>query len=80
LANLFDGSNDTKWCGNINEDGVIQIMFRYRYVNIFEEYSLISANDSEERDPASWTLYGSNDGFIYIYIFIYLFTYLFLQN
>jgi hypothetical protein len=34
---------------------------------MFNKYSLVSANDEENRDPADWTLYGSTDG-----LFIYL--------
>jgi cellobiose phosphorylase len=40
---------------------------------MFSKYSLVSANDEQNRDPANWTLYGSTDGlFIYLLLLFFL--------
>lgn len=59
LAKLFDGDVATKWL-DFSSTSWIKIVFAKPAM--LEAYSITSANDHSERDPASWTLSGSNDG------------------
>jgi hypothetical protein len=60
IAQLFDGQTSTKWLA-FSATTWVQIVFASP--TVLQAYSLTSANDSPERDPASWTLSGSNDGY-----------------
>ena len=62
--NLFDYNVETKWLNNTsatvaNPDW---ISFALSEAVVVRTYLIAAANDSEERDPADWTLYGSADG------------------
>jgi hypothetical protein len=58
----FDNSVSTKWLTYYTPTGWIQFQFPQQKRYIIGRYSITSANDMPERDPRSWTLYGSNDG------------------
>ena len=59
IANLFDNNTATKW---LDFSGATWVRVTFAAPIVLSSYSLTSANDSPERDPASWTLSGSNDG------------------
>ena len=59
IAQLFDGNASTKW---FDPSATTWVKIVYASPTVLEAYSLTSANDAPERDPASWTLSGSNDG------------------
>ncbi|MFD9964831.1 GH92 family glycosyl hydrolase [Amycolatopsis sp. NPDC058986] len=59
VANLVDGSPDTKWL-SWQPTGWAQIALSAP--TSITHYALTSANDVPERDPKDWTLQGSNDG------------------
>ncbi|MBN2441007.1 MAG: carbohydrate-binding protein [Spirochaetales bacterium] len=54
----FDNDINTKW---LDFSASSWITYKFAQSKIINGYSLTSANDYEERDPASWTLYGSNN-------------------
>ena len=57
----FDNTTSTKWLTDHTGTGWIQFQFPNSAQYTVTKYSISSANDSPERDPASWVLYGSND-------------------
>ena len=59
IANLFDHSTATKW---LDFSGTTWVQVAFAVPHALDAYSITSANDYPERDPASWTLSGSNDG------------------
>jgi hypothetical protein len=59
VAKLIDGSKTTKW---LDFSGTTWVQVSFDTPRALEAYSLTSANDYPVRDPASWTLSGSNDG------------------
>ncbi|WP_064968143.1 basic secretory protein-like protein [Tenacibaculum ovolyticum] len=59
VANLVDDNTETKYL-TFNASTTVNYNFSKGYV--ISGYSLTSANDEAERDPASWILEGSNDG------------------
>ena len=60
---LFDGDTQTKWCQIVDtEDGTTTIQWAMTKATKIDAYTFSSANDSPERYPADWVLYGSNDG------------------
>lgn len=60
---LFDGDSATKWCQIVKtEDGTTTIQWAMTKATKVDAYTFTSANDSPERFPADWVLYGSNDG------------------
>ncbi len=66
-ANAFDNSNSTKWLDFANaypatRSSWIQYQYAGGRQTVVTTYTLTSANDSPERDPADWKLLGSNDG------------------
>lgn len=63
-SNLKDGSTSTKMLDfNIKSSPFTSIIiFDMGSATIFNGYRWATANDSEERDPKSWTISGSNDG------------------
>ncbi|GAA4051637.1 hypothetical protein GCM10022409_43150 [Hymenobacter glaciei] len=58
-AQAFDLNNGTKWL-DFNATSYLQI--QYQNAAAFNQYVLVSGNDSPERDPTTWTVQGSNDG------------------
>lgn len=60
--NLSDGNINTKFCTSVSEGNSIWIQYDLPEAVKVDGYALISANDSPDRDPAEWTLYGSVDG------------------
>ena len=66
-ANAFDNSTSTKWLDFANaypstRSSWIQYQYPSTLRNAVTSYTLTSANDAPERDPANWRLLGSNDG------------------
>ncbi len=59
VANLADGSADTKWLAKAPTGWA---RFTLSEPTSITHYALTSANDAAERDPKDWTLRGSNDG------------------
>ena len=59
LAKLFDGNVTTKW---LDFSGTTWVQVNLAAPASLVAYGLASANDAAQRDPASWTLSGSNDG------------------
>lgn len=63
-SNLIDGNNSTKFCcTNYTSfsDGLV-ILFDIPERIIFSQYSYVTGNDSDERDPIAWKLEYSDDG------------------
>jgi predicted alpha-1,6-mannanase (GH76 family) len=61
VEKLIDNDPSTKYLGVNATGGWVQYQTAAAYV--VNHYTLTSANDADERDPLSWTLQGSNDGF-----------------
>ncbi len=59
IAKLFDGATSTKW---LDFSGTTWVQVSFASAQSIATYSLTSANDNPVRDPAAWTLSGSNDG------------------
>ena len=59
ISQLFDGQAATKW---VDFSPTTWVKINLATSRSLLAYSLTSANDHPERDPASWTLLGSNDG------------------
>ena len=59
ISALFDGNAATKW---MDGSGTTWVKVKVATPSVLEAYSLTSAPDYPARDPASWTLSGSNDG------------------
>ncbi|MFZ4862365.1 ATP/GTP-binding protein [Sphingobacterium sp. Mn56C] len=55
----FDGNRETKFY--MPNPGQFWMQFEFVTPTIANSYTLMSANDSQERDPTDWTLMGSND-------------------
>ena len=65
-ANAFDDSS-AKWLDFANDNPSTRASWiQYQYPNGLERvvtnYTITSANDAPERDPADWAMLGSNDG------------------
>ena len=65
-ANVFDNDPSTKWLdfanGRTNRASWIQYQYGGGVRYVVMSYTLTSANDAPERDPATWRLLGSSDG------------------
>jgi len=66
-TNAFDDNVSTKWLDfATNYPSTRSSWLQYQYANgtrrVVTNYTLTSANDAPERDPANWALLGSNDG------------------
>ena len=59
--NLKDGNLVSKFLDYNFEDGGTEVLFEFPTAIIFNGYKWGTGNDSDWRDPKSWTLYGSND-------------------
>lgn len=61
---IIDNNTNTKFCctnfSNFTSTGLV-ILFELPSDIIFSKYSYVTANDSSERDPITWTLEKSND-------------------
>ena len=67
MLKAFDNQPGTKWLDFANDDPANRSSWiQYQYANglkyIVTQYTITSANDQPERDPANWQLVGSNDG------------------
>lgn len=65
-AQAFDNSISTKWLDFANANPATRASWiQYRYTNdlryAVNQYTVTSANDAPQRDPADWRLLGSND-------------------
>ena len=58
----FDNDPNTKWLDFNPSSSWIQYRYAAGKTAIVTEYTLTSADDSQERDPTNWNLLGSNDG------------------
>ena len=61
IDKIFDGSTGTKFCGWIGE-APADFYWDMKGPAKVTVYAIATANDSLERTPKSWVLYGSNDG------------------
>lgn len=62
MTNLFDHNTNTKWLTGSPSSSTIYVQFKLSQAETITTYAICSANDSSDRDPKNWTLYGSNDG------------------
>jgi|GEM_PF-308724 len=62
IDKLIDNSTGTKYLTGHSQ---IWIQFNVSGKALVKEYTITSANDSEERDPIKWVLKGSNDELIW---------------
>ena len=59
---LFDNQRDSKWLDMSPQGSWVQYTYAAGIAGRLTGYTLTSANDAPERDPADWQLQGSNDG------------------
>jgi hypothetical protein len=59
-ANAFDGNVGTKYLNFDKQNAGVTV--RLSQGRVVQKFTITTANDSPERDPASYKLYGSNDG------------------
>lgn len=59
---LFDNQADTKWLDFSPAGSWVQYSYPSGISGRLSSYTLTSAGDAPERDPANWQLLGSNDG------------------
>lgn len=57
--NLKDGDSNTKWLTRANTGWA---QYELSAPAVIVKYAMTSANDSKERDPVDWKVYGSADG------------------
>jgi len=60
-AKAFDNNTATKWLDFSPTYSWIQYRYAADKRSVVTEYTLTSANDSNERDPNNWNILGSND-------------------
>ena len=63
--NLFDGKSDTKYCidqATIDSAHPITVVFSLSVPCHITSYAMVSANDSEPRDPKTFQLHASENG------------------
>jgi hypothetical protein len=68
---LFDGTLN-KWCSGlaslVPRPSVLHIYMEYQNKVTFQNYTMMSSEGTQERDPKNWTVSGSDDSlFIYFY-------------
>ena len=65
-ANLYDGTGNKLCVSGFDQNDLankpLVVTFEMTEPIAIGSYSFTTANDSEGRDPSSWTLFGSNDG------------------
>ncbi|MBN1411170.1 MAG: carbohydrate-binding protein [Spirochaetales bacterium] len=61
MDKAFDNLSSTKYL-TFHSSGWIQFRFSGGNTYTINSYTITSANDAPERDPLSWTVYGSNNG------------------
>ena len=62
---IIDSNTSTKWLSKDNAPSTtapIWISFQIQAAKAVQAYSIVSANDSSERDPKDWNFYGSDNG------------------
>jgi hypothetical protein len=59
-ANAFDGNASTKYLNFDKQNAGVTV--KLSQGRVVQKFTLTTANDAVERDPASYKLYGSNDG------------------
>jgi hypothetical protein len=59
-ANAFDGNVNTKYLNFDKQNAGVTV--KLSQGRVVQKFTITTANDSVERDPASYKLYGSNDG------------------
>lgn len=62
-SSLFDGDDDTKWCGYFSENDLPYVVFSYELPVKLVSYTLTTANDTMDypnRTWEAWTVYGSD--------------------
>jgi hypothetical protein len=59
-ANAFDGNASTKYLNFDKQNAGVTV--RLSQGRVVQKFTITTANDAVERDPASYKLYGSNDG------------------
>ena len=65
-ANAFDGNVNTKYLNFDKQNAGVTV--RLSQGRVVQKFTITTANDAAERDPASYKLYGSNDGVNWILI------------
>ena len=55
----FDLNNNSKW---LDYSSTTFLQIQYASASAFNQYVMVSGNDSPERDPKNWTIEGSNNG------------------
>ena len=70
-TNIFDNDPATKWLDFATNNPTTRASWiQYQYPGggqrVVTSYTLTSANDAPERDPANWALLGSNDGMSWV--------------
>lgn len=60
--NLFNNQSGTKWLDFSPQGSWVQYAYAAGIAGRLTSYTLTSAGDAPERDPANWQLQGSNDG------------------
>ena len=61
VYNLIDDDIYSKFLDLNFESGGTEVVFEFPTAQIFDGYRWGTANDSDNRDPKDWILYGSND-------------------
>ena len=62
---LFDGNSGSKWFAGNTGTAItypVTVSWQYTAPYALSGYQMVSAGDVEGRDPADWTLYGSDNG------------------
>jgi hypothetical protein len=59
-ANAFDGNPNTKYLNFDKQNAGVTV--KLSQGRVVQKFTITTANDAVERDPASYKLYGSNDG------------------
>lgn len=61
IGNLIDGNVKTKFCTQVQSGNSVWVRYDSPIAVKIGRYSLTSAYNAPDRDPVTWTLYGSND-------------------
>jgi hypothetical protein len=65
-ANAFDGNPNTKYLNFDKQNAGVTV--KLSQGRVVKKFTITTANDAVERDPASYKLYGSNDGVNWVLI------------